>query len=140
MVFNATSTIFQQYCRGQFYLMQETRVSGENHRPVASHCQSLIIYLYQIYILVTIYFTKSFSIHIPVIQTRDKNQDLVSQTLHQDQEAVQTVSLSQIVDLITITIMTMLEGIKMLVVSCFYHLSLFVLCFLHNTESQIYLF
>ena len=57
MVFNATSTIFQQYCRGQFYLMQETRVSGENHRPVASHCQTLIIYLYQIYILVTIYFT-----------------------------------------------------------------------------------
>ena len=57
MVFNATSTIFQQYCRGQFYLMQETGVPGENHRPVASHCQTLIIYLYQIYILVTIYFT-----------------------------------------------------------------------------------
>ena len=50
--------------------------------------------------------------HIPVIQTRDKNQDLVSQTLHQDQEAVQKVSLSQIVDLITITIMTMLEVLQ----------------------------
>lgn len=47
-----------------------------------------------------------------MIQTRDKNQDLVSQTLHQDQEAVQTVSLSQIVDLITITIMTMLEVLQ----------------------------
>lgn len=47
-----------------------------------------------------------------MIQTRDKNQDLVSPTLHQDQEAVQTVSLSQIVDLITITIMTMLEVLQ----------------------------
>ena len=47
-----------------------------------------------------------------MIQTRDKNQDLVSQTLHQDQVAVQTVSLSQIVDLITITIMTMLEVLQ----------------------------
>lgn len=45
-----------------------------------------------------------------MIQTRDKNQDLVSQTLHQDQEAVQTVS--QIVDQITITIMTMLEVLQ----------------------------
>jgi hypothetical protein len=31
------STIFQLYRGGQFYLVDETRVPVENHRPVASH-------------------------------------------------------------------------------------------------------
>ena len=31
------STIFQLYRGGQFLLVEETRVPGENHRPVASH-------------------------------------------------------------------------------------------------------
>ena len=35
------STIFQLYCGRQFYLMEETGVPGENHRPVASLLQTL---------------------------------------------------------------------------------------------------
>ena len=31
------STIFQLYHDGQFLLVEETGVPGENHRPVASH-------------------------------------------------------------------------------------------------------
>jgi len=30
-------TIFQLYCGGQFYLVEETGGPGENHRPVTSH-------------------------------------------------------------------------------------------------------
>jgi hypothetical protein len=41
MVFNAFSTIPLFYRGGQFLLMQETGVLGENPRPVASHCQTL---------------------------------------------------------------------------------------------------
>jgi hypothetical protein len=40
MVFN--TTIFQLYRGGQFYLAEETRVPRENHRPVASHWQTLL--------------------------------------------------------------------------------------------------
>ena len=35
------STIFQLYHDGQFLLVEETGVPGENHRPVASHWQTL---------------------------------------------------------------------------------------------------
>ena len=37
------STIFniQLYCGGQFLLVEETAVPGENHHPVASHWQTL---------------------------------------------------------------------------------------------------
>ena len=31
------STIFLLYCGRQFYFLEETRVPGENHQPVASH-------------------------------------------------------------------------------------------------------
>jgi len=31
------STIFQLYHGGRFLLVEETGVSGENHRPAASH-------------------------------------------------------------------------------------------------------
>ena len=35
------STIFQLYRGGQFLLVEETEVPGQNHQPVASHRQSL---------------------------------------------------------------------------------------------------
>jgi hypothetical protein len=35
------STIFQLYRDCQFYRWMKTGVSGENHQPVASHCQTL---------------------------------------------------------------------------------------------------
>jgi len=35
------STIFQLFCSGHFLLMEETKVPGENHRPAASHRQTL---------------------------------------------------------------------------------------------------
>ena len=35
------STIFQLYRGGHFFLVKETGVPGENHRPVASHWQTL---------------------------------------------------------------------------------------------------
>ena len=35
------STIFQLYRGGQFYLVEKTGVHRENHRPVASHRQTL---------------------------------------------------------------------------------------------------
>ena len=35
------STIFQLYRGGQFYMFEETGVTGENHRPIASHRQTL---------------------------------------------------------------------------------------------------
>jgi hypothetical protein len=42
MVFSATfNNIFQLYRDGQFLLVEETGVSGENHRPVTSHWQTL---------------------------------------------------------------------------------------------------
>ena len=42
MVFNATFTIFQLYRGGKFLLLlEETGVSRENHRPIASHIQTL---------------------------------------------------------------------------------------------------
>ena len=31
------STIFQLYCGGQVYFVEETRLPGENHGPVVSH-------------------------------------------------------------------------------------------------------
>jgi hypothetical protein len=39
------STIFQLYRGGQFSLLEETNVSGENHWPVASHWQTFITYV-----------------------------------------------------------------------------------------------
>jgi hypothetical protein len=35
------STTFQLYHDGQFFLVEETGVPRENHRPVASHWQTL---------------------------------------------------------------------------------------------------
>ena len=35
------STLFQLYRGGQFYWVEEIGVPGENHRPVASHWQTL---------------------------------------------------------------------------------------------------
>jgi hypothetical protein len=35
------STTFQLYNGGQFYLVEETGLPGENHRPVISHWQTL---------------------------------------------------------------------------------------------------
>ena len=37
MVFKATFNNISVYRGGQFFLMEETRVPGENHRPAASH-------------------------------------------------------------------------------------------------------
>ena len=35
------STIFQLYHGSQFLLVEESRVPGKNHPPVASHCQTV---------------------------------------------------------------------------------------------------
>ena len=35
------STIFKLYRSDKFFLTEETRVPGENHRPVGSHQQTL---------------------------------------------------------------------------------------------------
>ena len=42
------STIFRLFRGGQFYLMEETEVPSENHRPVASHWQTSFFYETQI--------------------------------------------------------------------------------------------
>jgi hypothetical protein len=41
MVFNATFNNISVISWRSFLLVQETRVPGENHRSVASHCQTL---------------------------------------------------------------------------------------------------
>ena len=42
MMFMPLSTIYQLYRGGQFFLLEkETGVSGENHRPTATHWQTL---------------------------------------------------------------------------------------------------
>ena len=41
--------MFQLYHGGQFY-WEETEVHGENHRPVASHWQTLSYMLYQVHL------------------------------------------------------------------------------------------
>ena len=41
MVFNATSNNFSAVSWRSVLLVEETVVQGENHRPVASHCQTL---------------------------------------------------------------------------------------------------
>ena len=41
MVFNATFNNIQLYHGGQFYWCRKTGVPGENHRPAASHWQTL---------------------------------------------------------------------------------------------------
>ena len=41
MVFNATFNNISVISWWSVLLFEENRVSGENHRPVASHCQTL---------------------------------------------------------------------------------------------------
>jgi hypothetical protein len=41
MVFNATFNNMSVTSRQSVLLVEETRVPGENHRSVASHCQTL---------------------------------------------------------------------------------------------------
>jgi hypothetical protein len=41
MVFNATFNNISVISWGSVLLVEETRVPGENHRPAASHCQTL---------------------------------------------------------------------------------------------------
>jgi len=41
MVFNATFNNISVISWWSISLVEETRVSGENHKPAASHCQTL---------------------------------------------------------------------------------------------------
>ena len=43
IVFNATFNNISVISGGHFLLVEETRVHGENHRPVASHCMTNFI-------------------------------------------------------------------------------------------------
>lgn len=72
-----------------------------------------------------------------MIQTLNKNQDLVSQTVHQDQEAVQTASLSQIVDPITMTTMPMLEMFQWnMILIHIQEVFLWKMILIHNTVQE----
>jgi len=55
------STIFQLYRDGQFVLVEETGVPGENNRPVASHLQTNYIMLYRVYLAMNKARTYNFS-------------------------------------------------------------------------------
>jgi len=54
MVFNATFNNISVISWLSVLLVKETGVSGENHRPVASHCQTLShIMLYRVHLALT---------------------------------------------------------------------------------------
>jgi hypothetical protein len=50
MVFNATFNNISVILWRSVLLVEETGVPGENHRPVASHCQFFHIMLYRVHL------------------------------------------------------------------------------------------